>query len=194
MRPKHSTKDRQPLGANEFKRLMEITLRDKKLQRSTKLKLLRAFTLLRLTGCRISEIIEFTLDDLKHILKHTNISLDNNNKTNSARLLRFSENGLMMIKNLEVSDVTNKLFYKNASSSSMSVAVFTRTLNEQLAKVLGELYTTHSFRAGLITDAVRATGNVKIAQAIAGHSSVKTTLGYIKASNEDIYEALGKVI
>lgn len=194
MRPKGSTKDRQPIGEEEFKRLILITKRDKSLQHTTRLKMVRAFTLLRLSACRVSEIINFRVEDLHHIIKTSSISLDNRNKTKKPRLLRFSGNGIMMLRELDLSDTSNMLFYKNGSSKPMSAAVFTRVLNEQIKKVLGDLYTSHSFRAGLITDALRHTGNIKIAQAIAGHSNYKTTLEYIKVSNEDIYKALERVI
>ncbi len=194
MRPIGTSRDRQPIGGDEFKRLISITLRDKSLQYSTKQKFLRAFTLLRLTACRVSEIINFSKNDLDHILKHSNISLNNQTKTKKPRLLRFSSNGLAMIRELNVSDTNDKLFYKNGRSVSMSVAVFTRSLNKQIAKVLGELYTTHSFRAGLITDILNETGNIRIAQAVAGHSSFKTTVGYVKASNKTINDALERVI
>jgi len=194
MRPRGSTKDRQPISSDEFSRLIRVTKRDKELHRNTRLKMLRAFTLLRLSACRVSEIIEFRVDDLAHIARHSNISLNNQNKTKKPRLLRFSSNGLEMLKCLDTSDTNDKLFYKNGSSKAMSVSVFTRVLNKQIKKVLGELYTTHSFRAGLITDVLRVSGNIKTAQAVAGHSSFKTTLQYIKVSNEMIHDALERVI
>jgi integrase/recombinase XerD len=194
MRPSGSTKDRQPISNPEFKRLIEVTQRDKALQRNTRLKMIRAFTLLRLSACRVSEIIEFSVADIDRITRTGSISLNNQNKTKKPRLLRFNQNGITMLRSLDISDTNGALFYKNASSSNMSVAVFTRELNKQIKKVLGDLYTSHSFRAGLITDILQATGNIKIAQAVAGHSSYKTTLEYIKASNEQIYEAIGKVI
>ncbi|PHQ89516.1 MAG: hypothetical protein COB42_06745 [Sulfurimonas sp.] len=194
MRPHGSTKDRQPISSDEFLRLINITSRDKSLQRTSRRKMIRAFTLLRLTGCRVSEIINFSKGDLEHILQHSSYSLDNKNKTRKPRLLRFERQGMEMIKNLKCDDTENLLFYKNASSKAMSVAVFTRELNKQIKKVLGELYTSHSFRAGIITDTLNATGNIRIAQAIAGHKDFEMTLSYLKASNEDIYKALEKVI
>ncbi len=194
MRPIGSTKDRQPIGLAEFKTLLNLTKRDKTLREITKKKFIRAFTLLRLTGCRVSEIIEFTKEDLKYMCKNSYISLNNQNKTKKTRLLRFSPAGINLLEKLDVEDVSEKLFYKNGSSHAMSTTVFTRELNKQLKKVLGDIYTTHSFRAGVATDLIRATGNPNIAKAVLGHSSLATTLGYDRPSNNDIYEGLRKIL
>lgn len=196
MRPIGSTKDRQPIYKEEFDKLIELTKHNKDIQKDTKLKLIRAFTLLYLTGCRVCEILDFTLDDIEVICRNKIESLNNKNKMNRPRALRFSEEGVRMLSKLDYSDcpeTTGYLFYKNASDKHMSEGVFTRMLNTYLAQKLSDLYTTHSFRAGIITRIVEKTGNIKIAQKFIGHGSEKTTAKYICATPKQIDDALDKL-
>lgn len=196
MRPIGSTKDRQPIYKEEFEKLIELTKHDKEIQKSTKLKLIRAFTLLYFTGCRVSEIIDFTCDDIEIICRNKISSLGNNTKTKRPRALRFNEEGVRVLSKLDYSDCpesTGFLFYKNASDESMSEGAFTRLLNTYLSQKLSDLYTTHSFRAGYITRIVEATGNLETARALVGHSSIKTTIGYLSATQKQMDDALDKV-
>ena len=88
MRPIGSTKDRQPIYKEEFDKLIELTKHDKTIQKDTKLKLIRAFTLLYFTGCRVCEILDFTLEDIEIICRNKISSLGNNTKTRRPRALR----------------------------------------------------------------------------------------------------------
>lgn len=196
MRPIGSTKDRQPIYKEEFDKLIELTKHDKDIQKDTKLKLIRAFTLLYLTGCRVCEILDFTLDDIEVICRNKIESLNNKNKMNRPRALRFSEEGVRMLSKLDYSDcpeTTGYLFYKNASDKHMSEGVFTRMLNTYLAQKLSDLYTTHSFRAGIITRITEVTGNPEIARKFVGHSSIKTTLRYLCATPKQMDDAIDKL-
>ena len=195
MRPIGSTKDRQPIYKEEFDKLIELTKHDKSIQKDTKLKLIRAFTLLYFTGCRVCEILDFTLEDIEIICRNKISSLGNNTKTRRPRALRFNEDGVRVISKLDYSDCPSSgyLFYKNASERPMSEGVFTRLLNTYLAEKLSDLYTTHSFRAGYITRIVEATGNLETARSLVGHASIKTTIEYLSATPKQMDDALDKV-
>lgn len=196
MRPIGSTKDRLPILKEEFDRLIELTKHDKESQKNTKLKLLRAYTLLYLTGCRISEIIDFTCKDIETIVRHKMISLSNNTKTKTPRALLFNDVGVAMLSKLSYVDCpasTETLFYANNSDQPMNEAVFTRQLNTHLSQMLNPLYTTHSFRAGYITRIIEETGNVETARDLVGHSSAKTTLEYLVTSPKQKRDALDKI-
>lgn len=192
-RPLHSTKERIPLFQDDFDRLILKVKRSKDMKSTTKLKLIRAYTILFYTGCRANEINDFDIYDLAFIKKHMKTSLNNKNKTNSTRLLKFNKVGHSAICELNTSDCKAKLFYKNNSDQSMSENSFTRLLNKYLKKFLHELYTTHSFRAGLINATYEATGNIKIAQKLAGHKDTKTTLLYVVATDTQVEDALDKI-
>ena len=194
MRPEGSTKDRQPIYKEEFNRLIDLMKHDKNIQKGTKLKLIRAYTLLYLTGCRVSEIINFTKDDIDTIAKHGMESLNNKTKMGRTRGLRFSEDGIKMLTKLDYSDVpaNGVLFYANASDEPMGVSSFTRQLNTYLCEKLNKFYTTHSFRSGYITRIVEATGNIETARSLVGHKSIKTTIGYLSATPKQMDEAINK--
>lgn len=196
MRPIGSTKDRQPIFQEEFDRLIELTKHDKDIQKNTKLKLLRAYTLLYLTGCRVSEIINFTCKDLETIIRHKAISLGNDTKTKKPRALLFNDEGIAMLTKLSYVDCpknSEAFFYSNTYDTPMSDAVFTRILNSHLSEKMGGLYTTHSFRAGYVTRIVEATGNIEIARSLVGHSSIKTTMEYLSATPKQMNDAINKI-
>lgn len=196
MRPIGSTKDRQPIFKEEFDRLIELTKHDKDIQKNTKLKLLRAYTLLYLTGCRVSEIINFTCKDLETIIRHKAISLGNDTKTKKPRALMFNDEGIKMLTSLSYVDCpksSETFFYSNTYDTPMDEAVFTRIINTHLESKLGALYTSHSFRAGYVTRIIEVTGNPKTAQDLVGHSNLKTTLGYVSTTPARKQEAINMV-
>jgi len=196
MRPVGSTKDRLPIFEEEFNKLIEKTMHDKDSQKNTRLKMLRAYTILYLTGCRVSEIIDFTCKDVETILRHKMISLSNDTKTNKPRALLFNDAGLAMLSKLSYIDcpkTTEALFYANNSDQPMNEAVFTRQLNSHMAAMLNPLYTTHSFRAGYITRIIEATGNIETARDLVGHKSITTTMEYLSTSTKQKNNALDKI-
>ena len=196
-RPKETKKDRQPIFALEFNKIIERTKHSKTLRKSTKMKLLRAYTLLFYSGCRVSEIVTFTVDDIAKLVRDQMFVLGSKNqkktKTKTVQLLRFNKMCCDKISEMDISDCKSALFYKNGSSSSMNAAGLTKLVNEHLSEQLNVLYTTHSFRAGFITSIVEATGNITVAQVLARHRDPKTTAGYLTATPTQIDNALDKV-
>jgi integrase/recombinase XerD len=183
-RPKHSTKEKKAIGVDEYNLLMQHT---------TNKKVKLAFLLLFYTGCRNSEIINFTHKDLEYIFTHKEYSLDNNNKTRSTRLLHFSSKAIEEIKAIDTDTSKEYLFFKNGSNNSMSTSSFNQLLNKHIKAILGDMYSSHSFRKGIITDIVNTTGNIKLAQKIAGHSSSTTTNMYVQVTNDDVRNSLSLI-
>ena len=200
MRPIGSTKERLPIYENEFKILITLIKADIRLRLETRAKLLRAYTLLYLTGCRVGEIAPLRVCDLKSIIDTGCLPLGGLTKTKKPRTILFNEVMLNSIASLPVNDCYDKngfLFYSPCEdivlAHAMSKFSLTGLLNEYLEKYLSPLYTTHSFRAGYVTRIVEATGNIKTAQDMVGHQSVKTTIRYLSTSKEQKFEALNKV-
>ncbi len=196
MRPLGSTKDRRAIFEEEFTKLIVMTKRDKTIHYKTRLKLLRVYTLLYLTGCRVSEIINFTCKDIENIIVNKQISLDNSTKTKKPRALLFNYTGTKMLIDLDYTDCSERtsfLFYSKGSNTPMVTSVFNRLVNTHLKKVLGELYTTHSFRAGYITRIVERTGNIETARSLVGHKTIKTTMGYLKSTPKQMEDAIDKI-
>lgn len=192
MRPKNSTKKREPIFSYEFDRLIFYT-KKLKLTKTTKNKLIIAFTLLYLTGCRVSEILNIKFIDIQNLKKFGKISLSNKTKTKQTRTLNFTDKQLEFINKLPLEHCNSDsyLFYKNGTNRPMSTSFFTRLLNNCLKEILGECYTTHSFRAGYINK-ICEVSNLEVAKELVGHRGIKTTMRYLTATKEQKTEALKK--
>jgi len=197
MRPKNTKKDRLPIMDEEFQIIMSKCKRDKKIKSNTKLKLLRAFTLAFASGARICELRALKQSDIQTIYKYKKLILSAKlTKTNTTQALMFNDKAIQLIKTIDFKDCLGDddyLFYKNSSSNlqePMSTTGFTKLANTYLAKYLDVLYTSHSFRAGYITRILEATANPKVAQRLARHRSVMTTIRYAGASPRQVNEAL----
>ena len=191
-RKKGIKKDRHPILEDEFLKIIFLTTNDDTMNKATKLKLLRVYTILYYSGCRISEINDFTLDNINYIIEHKNFVLEDT-KTNTTQLLKFNDVGIKAISDLDFSDCKNAIFYKNGSDIPMAHCGLRNLVNKHLEIQLNKLYTTHSFRAGYVTQIVEATGNIGTAQKLARHRSRKTTLAYISSTEKQQNDALDKV-
>lgn len=193
MRPLGSTKERLAICEKQYQILMLKLSTDKSLRTATRLKLARAFVLLYLTGCRVGEIVGLTYDDISSIHHDRTLALGNNTKTKRARTIHFIPRMCELLSMVDFADTLaygGYLFYEENSKKPMSKKGLMALINTYLFKYLGELYTTHSFRAGYITRVAEATGNLKTAQDLVGHKSIKTTLSYLSTSTEQKLKAL----
>jgi len=68
--------------------------------------------------------------------------------------------------------------------------VFIAQVNKIMKAILGDGYTSHSFRQGLITEMGSRSINTKIISKFIGHSDVKTTMRYINPTDEDLQRAM----
>lgn len=57
-------------------------------------------------------------------------------------------------------------------------------VNRFIQEVLGHSYSSHSFRSGIITDMS------KFIKEFIGHSDIKTTMRYIRPTDEDLKKCL----
>ncbi|MCK5111054.1 MAG: tyrosine-type recombinase/integrase [Arcobacteraceae bacterium] len=191
-RPKNTKKDRLPIMEYEYNQIVFKTKHDKAMKSVTKRKLLRAYGLLYCFGARISEITNFTLDDLNFIYMHKYIILTDT-KSNATQRLIINDKAIEILKSLDYSDCEDALFYRPNTTTPMNIGGLEKLINTHLKHQLNVLYTTHSFRAGYITRILEATGNPKIAQKLARHKDIITTLRYSGASDRQIDDALDKI-
>ena len=68
----------------------------------------------------------------------------------------------------------------------MTVSALKLLMNKFIHRVLGELYSTHSFRAGYITIAHKQGLSLAHIQNDIGHENIETTALYIKVTSEEI--------
>lgn len=59
-----------------------------------------------------------------------------------------------------------------------------------MKEILGNGFSSHSFRQGLITEMVNKSINIKIISQFVRHKNVSTTMGYIRPTDEQIVSNL----
>jgi integrase len=159
------------------------------MQKGTKEKLMCAYTLLYHTACRIDEIRLFTREDLQTLSNKGELVLPKERtKSKRARIIRASDKGRE-----EIAKIAGSFDgFKSAKGGDMSKASFKRLLNTHIQAVLGEHYSSHSFRAGAATRLCEK-GLLKAAQIHLGHANAATTLIYQRLSEKDLQNALNSV-
>jgi len=186
-RPKGTTRAKKPILKKEFERLLNATHKSLSIRSSTKIKLTSAFTILYLTGCRVSEIIELNTKDVELMIQNNEYSLTNNTKTKTSRLISFDSNHqqIEFLKKILPLD-GGYLFARNNSKEPMTTSALKLLMNQFIHRVLGELYSTHSFRSGYITTAHQLGLSLEHIRQDIGHANISTTARYATVTNEEI--------
>lgn len=187
---------KESITETEYKKLMNAVRGDESLRQTSKTNLLRAFMLLYFTGLRLNEVQNLTLSNIKELLDlgQTKLILS---KTSSERKLYAGEAFQKQLRRLfeldRVMDLDSRVIAKGSNKSKkegISHDVFIKQVNTVMKSILGEGYTSHSFRQGLITEMGSKGVNVKIIAQFIGHSDVKTTMRYIKPTDDDVRGAM----
>lgn len=195
-RPKGTTRDKKPIGEIEYKKLVAHTKGDDHIKENTKEKFLRSWVLLYYTGCRISELTSITVKDIRDIVNKNEFSLLNNTKTKKPRLIYFSNDAVKEITKVFKFDLENLEDRSYVIRSwdryfdRVNERAYTEQINKYIHNVLGELYSSHSFRSGIITDMLNHGINTKVVKEYIGHSSTNTTLRYYKVGEKEIRKSL----
>lgn len=179
----------------EYKKLMSFIRGNETLRENTKLNLLRTFTILFFTGLRLNEVQELKIKDIKNLLQDGNVKIDIS-KTSTQRKLYLTnsfQKELVKLFDFKNEDDENRIISKGSDKNkrtSINNIVFIQQVNKTIKEILGEGYSSHSFRQGLITEMGSKSINIKIISQFVGHKNVSTTMGYIKPTDEQIREAL----
>ena len=200
MKPKSKRKTpkriKESVTEHEYKKLMSAVRGDESLRPNTQQNLLRAFTILYFTGLRLNELQEMTLVHIKELLEdgETKLLLP---KTKSERKLFAGDEFKKQLKKLFVfetdTDLQIKVIAKGSNHSKRTgihPLTFIAQVNDLMKSILGAGYTSHSFRQGLITEMASKQINTKIISKFIGHSDIKTTMHYIKPTDDDIKGAM----
>jgi len=190
-RPKGTTRAKKPIFKKEFETLLNAVNRSLDLQSKTKIKFTTAFTLLYLTGCRVSEIIDLKREDIIKMIDENEFSLSNNTKTKKPRLITFDEQRRQVefLKKILPLHDNEYLFAKNRSTKHMTVASLKLQLNTFIHINLGLLYSTHSFRSGYITTAHKQGLSLEHIREDIGHKNIATTARYATVTSAEIARA-----
>ena len=187
---------KESINELEYKKLINAVRGDETLRASSKDNLLRTFTILYFTGLRVNELQEMNLLHIKELIDNgeTKLMLP---KTKSERKLFAGDEFIKQLKKLfEIrpeTDLQIKVISKGSSKSKrvgIHPLTFIAQVNDVMKSILGAGYTSHSFRQGLISEMGAKGINAKIISKFIGHSDVKTTMGYIKPTDDDVKGAM----
>jgi integrase len=179
----------------EYKKLMSFVRGNETLRENTKLNLLRTFTILFFTGLRLNEVQELKIIDIKNLLQNGNVKIDIS-KTSTQRKLYLTnsfQKELLKLFDFTNEDDENRIISKGSNKNkktSINKIVFIQQVNKIIKEILGEGFSSHSFRQGLITEMGSKSINIKIISQFVGHKNISTTMGYIKPTDEQIRDAL----
>jgi integrase/recombinase XerD len=179
----------------EYKKLMSFVRGNETLRSNTKQNLLRTFTILFFTGLRLNEVQELKIIDIKNLLQNGNVKIDIS-KTSTQRKLYLTnsfQKELLKLFDFTNEDDENKIISKGSDKNkktSINKIVFIQQVNKIIKEILGEGFSSHSFRQGLITEMGSKSINIKIISQFVGHKNISTTMGYIKPTDEQIRDAL----
>ncbi|WP_457593098.1 tyrosine-type recombinase/integrase [Hydrogenimonas sp.] len=185
---------RKPIRRKEFEHLLNF-LENDDIRESTRTKFLRLFTLLYVTGLRINEAAKITYGQLGESMVKRELSI-RTSKTGEWRRIYLSDEAVESLKtvfhDLDVRpDDVYPFHPHHFFRRPPNVDRLTKNANAYLSKAFGSRdYTTHSFRAGVVTDMLAKTGNAKIVQIYLAHKSITTTLRYVRPSEEEIRHGL----
>jgi integrase len=179
----------------EYKKLMSFVRGNETLRSNTKQNLLRTFTILFFTGLRLNEVQELKIIDIKNLLQNGNVKIDIS-KTSTQRKLYLTnsfQKELLKLFDFTNEDDENRIISKGSNKNkktSINKIVFIQQVNKIIKEILGEGFSSHSFRQGLITEMGSKSINIKIISQFVGHKNISTTMGYIKPTDEQIRDAL----
>ena len=179
----------------EYKKLMSFVRGNETLRFNTKQNLLRTFTILFFTGLRLNEVQELKIIDIKNLLQNGNVKIDIS-KTSTQRKLYLTnsfQKELLKLFDFKIEDDENRIISKGSNKNkktSINKIVFIQQVNTTIKEILGEGFSSHSFRQGLITEMGSKSINIKIISQFVGHKNISTTMGYIKPTDEQIRDAL----
>lgn len=201
-RPKGTKIARKAIREKEYRKLMDSLNIVNHLQPRTVMRHKRSFALLYYLGMRVGELLILRVRDLRQAVMEGETSLEGSlTKTGKPRLLQFSIHAQREIYELFEAMIESKkikdnyfVFSSNNPFKALNKANFTLHMNEFIHDILGENYSTHSFRQGLITDMlVTHKMPLVVAQTYIGHSSMITTARYAKATEADTQRAINVV-
>ena len=193
METKHIKRVKKSITAKEYKKLMSFVRGDEDIKTFNQKRFLKIFLLLYYSGMRVNEITQIKYSHIAEIV-NTGETIIISHKTKRERILYFSDSAVKELKKYftyEQSELNNYCItsWGNPQKSFHEVSLI-QLVNKYMKNILGNNYTSHSFRQGLITEMGSKSVNPKVIQFFIGHQNVSTTLGYIKPTENDIKSSL----
>jgi len=193
MKKKKTIKIRENITDVEYQKLLIYLNGKENLTTNTKNNLKRTFILLFYTGMRINEVKQLRVRDIDTIIKKEELIIVTH-KTRKERKLFFSKEAIKQIKKHFLFSDDGKdndyiITVKGNPLKTPSSSTYISSVNKFIQEILGHRYSSHSFRSGIITDMSKSI-NPKFIKEFIGHSDIKTTMRYIRPTDEDLKKCL----
>jgi len=183
---------RNSIGKDEFKRLITYTLGDPNLKEHSRNKMLRILAVLYYTGMRVNEVALIRVEQLRELIANREGVVFTPKKSKERKIF-LSEEAAKELKKLINDEEENRAYIAsswNKKFTAMHPISLIQFINKYMKQVLGNGYTSHSFRQGIITDMFAAHVSTATVQQFIGHSDPSTTLRYAKPTDEHIRSSL----
>jgi integrase/recombinase XerD len=190
-RPKNTNRNSKPILAKQYQTL-KTYINGMDTFETTKVKWLRSVEILYMSGMRVSEILDLKIKDIKSGIDKSELSVFVK-KQKVIRHIPLSEKSVKILKKLidGETDMGGYLIHKrNSIKCGLNPNGFTKEFNDLIQTVLGENYSSHSFRKGIITEMGVRGINPTIIKEFINHKNISTTLNYIKPTSDDIRNSL----
>jgi integrase/recombinase XerD len=190
-RPKNSQRNSKPILEPQYK-ILKSYINGLDTFQTTKTKWLRTLEILYMSGMRVSEILNLKISDIQNAIEKDELTVFIP-KQQIIRHIPLSDKSVKILTKLienEFNAENNFLHKRNNPKSHLNSNGFTKEFNDLIQTVLGDNYSSHSFRKGIITEMGVGGINPKIIQHFIAHKNVSTTLNYIKPTSNDIRNAL----
>ena len=190
-RPKNSQRNSKPILEPQYK-ILKSYINGLDTFETTKIKWLRTLEILYMTGMRITEVLDLKISDIQKAIEKQELKV-HVKKQDIKREIPLTEKSVKILKKLIENESDPESYFvhkRNNTKSKLNPNSFTKEFNDLIQSVLGDDYSSHSFRKGIITELGVKGINPKIIQLFIAHKNVSTTLNYIKPTSDDIRNAL----
>lgn len=195
-RPTGTSLVRKNIGNEEFQIIMNFVINDEKLKKQTKSNILKSCYLLYYFAFRVGEVATLKGKNIKQAVRDKVISLSNNTKTKKPREAYIDNAHIGVLEEvfqneLEEDDDFYLIRPWGNPREHYSPTTLQRLINNVIHQAMdSKQYSTHSFRAGYITEMYEEGINIKVIKEFIGHTKEATTLRYITVSKKSIKKAI----
>ena len=197
-RPAGVSLQRKDIEIEHFVKTVEYVVENKTMKAQTKSNVIKSFYLLYFFGLRVGELTFLTGKDVKKVIETKVLSLGNNTKTKRPREAHIDPVHIGILEEVFAQELQEDDDYSlirpwGKLRSQYNRSALQKLLNDVIHKALNsKQYTTHSFRAGYITELHRKGVSIKTISKVIGHTKEATTMIYITVSDEEKREAVSE--
>ena len=142
---------------------------------------------------RINEVKQLRVKYIDRIIKKEELIIVTH-KTRKERKLFFSKEAIKQVKKHFIFSADSNsndyiITVKGNPLKTPSGLTYISNVNSFIQEVLGNRNLSHSFRSGIITDMSKSI-NPKFIKEFIGNSDIKTTMRYIRPTDEDLKACL----